>query len=92
MWFSSKVKRKALAEQLVITHQSAAAVVDSDSNIIAANAAFSEIGRKLKGLDQNGVLKTLFGRYDKANKTIPIDNDLHLSQQIVSLKMKGLES
>tara|TARA_R110000851_G_scaffold67191_3_gene151589 strand:- start:11194 stop:11295 length:102 start_codon:yes stop_codon:yes gene_type:complete len=28
MWFSSKVYRKALAAQLVITHQSAAIVVD----------------------------------------------------------------
>jgi methyl-accepting chemotaxis protein len=92
MLFNSKINRKALAEQLVITHQSAAVVVDSDNNIIAANAAFSEIGRKLNGIDQNGTLKTLLGLYDKANKSISLDDNLQLRQHIVSLTIKGLET
>ena len=91
MWFSSKVNRKELAEQLVITHQTAAVVVDSDRNLIASNPAFSEIGRKLNGLDRNGVLKSLIDHYDKANKTIAFD-DFHLRQHIFSLTIKGLES
>ncbi|HSG92429.1 MAG TPA: hypothetical protein VK999_01860, partial [Methylotenera sp.] len=73
MWFSSKVDRKALAEQLVITHQSIAAVVDSDQNIIAANKAFSQLDPSLNQSDHNNAFAVLLNRLD----------DLNLSQQIV---------
>jgi len=92
MWFSSKVNQKALAEQLVITHQSAAAVVDNDRKIIAANEAFREIGTRLNGVDSSNTLAALLNRYDKASKTILFNDDFQLRQKIVPLKIKGLES
>jgi len=91
MWFSPKVSGKAVAEQLVNTHQSAAVVVDSDRNVIAANGPFSQLGRRLNQADHNSALTALLGRYDKASKTISCDG-LQLRQQIISLTIQGLES
>lgn len=82
MWFSSRLDRKALAEQLVLTHQSSAAVVDSEQNIIAANKAFSQLGRSLNQPDHNSAFQVLLNQLD----------DLSLQQEIVSLTIQGLES
>lgn len=92
MWLSPKANRRALAEQLVATHQSASVVVDNDSNVIAANESFSQLGQSLDQLDDNSTLTALLNRYDNFTKTIPLDDDLYLRQQTISLKMKGLES
>jgi methyl-accepting chemotaxis protein len=92
MWFSSKVYRKALAAQLVITHQSAAIVVDGQQQLIAVNEAFNQLSRRLTLSDHNQTFTTLLKRYDRDSKTIRCDEDLHLSQQVVSLTYKGLES
>lgn len=91
MWFMSKVDVKKLAEQLVITHQSAAAVVDSDRNVIAANAAFSTLGQNLNQQDPTTALAALLKRYDETSKTIVCDG-FSLRRQIVPLTIKGLES
>lgn len=82
MWFRSKIDPKALAEQLVITHQSAAVVVDEERNIIAANAAFDQLGRHLDLSDHNKIFAALPGRLD----------DLNLRQQNVPLSIEGLVS
>lgn len=92
MWFSSKISRNALAEQLVSTHQSAAVVVDADQKIIAANDSFSHLGQHLSQSDPNGILTTLLNKYDNGSKTIRFNKDLHLTQQLVSLTVKKLMS
>jgi methyl-accepting chemotaxis protein len=92
MWFSTKVNRKVLAEQLVITHQSPAVIVDAERQVIVANNAFSQLGQRLKQSDHNQTLNFLLKTYDKGSKTIVCDKELHLSQQIVSLTAKVLES
>lgn len=92
MWFSSKVNKKAIAEQLVATHHAAAVVTDGERNVIAANEAFGLLGRNLKQLDHNSALTALLNGYDSLNKTINCDNNLHLRQQIQPLSIKGLES
>lgn len=92
MWFSSKINPKALAEQLVSTHQSAAAVVDKDRNLIAANAAFGQLSHQLNQSDDNKALEALLGRLDKAKKTISYNDNFQLKQQISALTIQGLES
>lgn len=82
MWFKSKVDRKALAEQLVITHQAAAAVVDKERNVIAVNASFEQLGNRLKQSDHNKIFADLLNRSD----------DLHLRQHTVLLNIKELTS
>jgi methyl-accepting chemotaxis protein len=92
MWFSAKVKRKTLAEQLVLTHQSAAIVVDAEQQSIATNEAFNQLSRRLKLSDHNQTLATLRKLYNKDSKTIHLDAELQLSQSIVSLTVKELGS
>jgi methyl-accepting chemotaxis protein len=92
MWFSSTAKKRALSEQLVITHQSAAAIVDKEKNVIAVNEAFKQLGLTLNQPDHTRALTALLKRYDKADETITFGNDLRLSQHVSSLTMKELES
>ena len=92
MWFSSKFNKKALVEQLVITHKSAAIIVDANNRVIDANSAFDQLGQRLNQTDHDKTLKTLLKAYDQKSKTIVYDEDLHLSQQTVLLTLKGLES
>lgn len=92
MWFSSKVPDKVLAEQLVLTHQSATAVVDNSRNVITANQAFGQLGRSINESDHTNALAALLNRFDKATKTIHYDDNLMLRLHIVSLTIKGLES
>lgn len=91
MWFSSKFDRKVMSEQLVVTHQSAAVVVDKNLKTIAANEAFNEIGTRFKGAGSASTLETLLNLYDKSTKTIHL-GDLQLRKKIVPLKVKWLES
>ena len=92
MWFSSKFNKKALAEQLVLTHKSASIIVDVNNRVIVANSAFNQLGQRLTLTDHDEILKTLLRTYDQKSKTIVCDEELHLSQQTVSLTVKGLES
>ncbi len=82
MWFRAKVDHKALAEQLVISHQAAAVVVDSERNVIAANEAFGQLGRRVSQTDHNKIFAVLLNR----------SVDFHLRQHAVSLKIEGLAS
>jgi methyl-accepting chemotaxis protein len=66
MWFSSKISRKALALQLVTTHQSAAVVVDAQQNIIAVNDAFNQLSQRLKQAGHNQTFNLLLTRYDSS--------------------------
>jgi len=92
MWFSSKISRKALALQLVTTHQSAAVVVDAQQNIIVVNDAFNQLSKRLKQADHNQTFTLLLTRYDSSSKTIRCDENLLLSQQVIQLTYKNLES
>jgi|TARA_R110001583_G_scaffold140806_1_gene292941 methyl-accepting chemotaxis protein len=92
MWFSSKSNAKVQAEQIVITHQSAAVIVDAEQKVIAANDAYSQLGLKLEQSDHNQTLTSLLKRYDKDSQKIIFDGELHLKQQIISLKLKPLDS
>mgnify|MGYP003625521157 FL=1 len=92
MWFSAKVKRKMLAEQLVLTHQSAAIVIDAEQQFIATNEAFNQLSRRMKLSDHNQTFTSLRKLYNEDSKTIHLDAELQLSQSSVSLTVKDLES
>ncbi|TMM42004.1 methyl-accepting chemotaxis protein [Colwellia ponticola] len=92
MWFSSKVNKKRLAKQLVVTHPLAAIVVDKQQKIVAANDEFSQLANRLPESDLNQAFITLLKRYDKISNTIIYNDSLHLSQQVMPLTFKGLES
>ncbi len=92
MWFSSKIDREALAEQLVATHQSPAAIVANNNSVIAANEAFSQLARNFEKADHNSAFVALNERYDSVSGTIPLPDNSLLRQHIVPLTIKGLES
>ena len=60
MWFSSKKSRIAEATQIVTTHKSAAVVVDSKLQIVAANDIFNQLSRRLNNSDNNDASRNLF--------------------------------
>lgn len=92
MWFGSKITQKELAEQLVLTHQAAAVVVNDNKQVVASNHAFRQLSKQLGQVDQDRTVQELVNGYDKTSDIIKCGDNLHFTLHTVPVSLKSLET
>jgi len=88
MWFSSKARRKDIAQQLIALQGHPAVLVDQEQNIIVANEAFGQLGPRLEKTDHQQTLQYLLKCVDKTNQShVVCDKNLRFTKQSQALTL-----